>query len=68
MRGRILELPNLLDYTLQRELRRGVAGLADVGRNECGWSGRERYSAGVPGQCEASRLQQCERHESVAPV
>ena len=68
MRGRILEVPNLLDYTLLREPRRGVAGLADVGRDGCKWSGRECYSAGVTGQRKASRLQQCERHESAAPV
>ena len=36
MRGRILEVPNLLDYTLLREPQRGVAGLADVGRDGCG--------------------------------
>lgn len=63
-----LEVPNLLDYTLLREPRRGVAGLADVGRDGCRWSDRECYSAGVVEQCEASKLQQCERHESVAPV
>lgn len=68
MRGRILEVPNLLDYTLLQERRRGVARLADVDRDECGWSGRECYSAGVLRQREASRLQQCERHGSVAPV
>jgi len=36
MRGRILEVPNLLDYTLLWEPERGVAGLADVGRDRCG--------------------------------
>jgi len=35
MRGRILEVPNLLDYTLLREPRKGVAGLANVGRDRC---------------------------------
>jgi len=39
-----------------------------LGTDRCGWSGRERYSAGVPGLCRASRLHQCERHRSVAPV
>ena len=39
-----------------------------MGRDGCGWSDRESYNAGVPRQCEASRLQQCERHMSVAPV
>ena len=38
-----------------------------MGRDICGWSGKESYSAGVPRLCRASRLQQCERH-SVAPV
>ena len=53
MRGRILEVPNLLDYTLLREPRRGVEGLMNVGRDGCSWSDRECYSAGVPGQREA---------------
>ena len=39
-----------------------------MGRDKCRWSGRGSYSAGVPGLCRASRLQQCERHRSVAPV
>ena len=68
MRGRILEVPSLLDKTLLQEPRRGVTGLADVGRDGCGWSSRESYSAGVPIQHRASRLQQCERHRSVASV
>jgi len=42
--------------------------LADVGRDRCEWSSRESYSAGVLRQREASRLQQCERHGSVASV
>ena len=29
---------------------------------------QKSYSAGVPRQCRASRLQQCERHKSVASV
>ena len=68
MRGRILEVPSLLDYTVLREPRRRVAGLADVNRDGYGWSGKECYSAGVPRKREASRLQQCKRHRSVAPV
>jgi len=44
MRGRILEVPNLLDYTLLWEPRRGVVGLADVGRDECRWSDRGSFS------------------------
>jgi len=68
MSGRILEVPNLLDYTLLWEPRRGVARLADVSRDKCGWSGRECYSVRFVGQHEASRLQQCERHGSVALV
>ena len=39
-----------------------------MGRDRCTWSGRESYSVGVPRQCRASRLQQCERHRSVAPM
>ena len=37
-------------------------------RDRCGWSGRESYSVGVLRQRRASRLQQCKRHKSVAPV
>lgn len=33
MTSRILEVPNLLDYTSLWEPRRGVAGLVDVGRD-----------------------------------
>ena len=40
----------------------------ESGRDGCGWSSRESYSAKVPGQHKASRLQQCERHGSVALV
>lgn len=54
MRGKILEVPNLLDYTLLREPRREVVGLADVGRDRCGWSDRGCYSARVLGQREAT--------------
>lgn len=39
-----------------------------MGRDGCGWRSRESYSARVPIQREASRLQQCERHRTVAPV
>ena len=42
--------------------------MADVSRDGCRWSGKESYNAGVPRLCRASRLQQCERHRSVAPV
>jgi len=54
MRGKILKVPNLLDYTLLREPRRGVAGLADVSRDKCRWSNRGSYSAGVPIEREAA--------------
>jgi len=54
MRGRILEAPNLLDYTLLWEPRRGVAGLTDVSRDGCGWINRGSYSAGVLGQGETT--------------
>jgi len=37
-----------------------------VGRDGCGWSGKESYSVEVPTQRRASK--QCERHKSVAPV
>lgn len=40
----------------------------DVSRYGCGWSDRGSYSAGFPGQREASKMQQCERHGSVAPM
>jgi len=53
---------------LLQEPQRGIVGLAESGRDECRWSGRESYNAGVLRQCKASRLQQCERHGSVAPV
>jgi len=36
MRGKILEVHNLLDYTLLRDPQRGVAGLADVDKDRCG--------------------------------
>ena len=39
-----------------------------MGRDRCGWSGRESYSARIPRRRRASRLQQCERHKSVALV
>ena len=39
-----------------------------MGRDGCRWSDKESYSAVVPRQRKASRLQQCERHKSVAPV
>ena len=39
-----------------------------MGRDRCKWSSRESYSAGVPRLCRASKLHQCERHKSVAPV
>ena len=39
-----------------------------MGRDRCGWSDRESYSAGIPRRRRASRLQQCKRHMSVAPV
>jgi len=53
MRGRILEVPSLLDYTLLREPQRGVAILADVSRDGCGCSDRGSYSARFLGQREA---------------
>jgi len=49
MRGRIIELPNLLDYSLLQKPRRGVVELADIGRGGCEWSDRGSYNAGVPG-------------------
>ena len=39
-----------------------------MGRDRCGWSGRESYNVGVLGLCRDRRLQQCEGHRSVAPV
>ena len=39
-----------------------------MGKDRCGWSGKENYSVGIPIQCRASKLQQCERHKSVTPV
>ena len=54
MRGRILKVPNLLDYILRQEPRRGVAGLADVSRDGCRWSDKGSYSAGILGQREAA--------------
>lgn len=53
MRGRILEVPNLLDYTLLWEPQRGVAVLADVSREGCRWSDRRSYNAGFPRQRDA---------------
>ena len=68
MRGRILEVPNLLDYTLLWEPRRGVAGLANVGRDECDGATK---SATVQESQDSARLAGCNSarwHESVAPV
>jgi len=39
-----------------------------VVRDRCEWGGRESYSARVSRQCRDSKLQQCERHKSVAPM
>ena len=39
-----------------------------MSRDRCEWSDKGSYSAGFPRQREASRLQQHEKHESVAPV
>jgi len=39
-----------------------------LGRDRCGWSRKESYSARVLGLYRASRLQRCERHRRVAPV
>ena len=65
MRGRILKVPMIQDLATGA-LKSSSSG--DVSRDGCRWSDRGSYSVGFPGQCEASRLQQCERHESVAPV
>jgi len=40
----------------------------DVNRDTCRWSDKGSYIEGFPGQREVSRLQQCERHMSVALV
>ena len=53
MRGRILEVPSLWDLTFLREPRRGVARLADVGRDRCGWSCRESYNVELAGYSSA---------------
>jgi len=45
-RGRILEVPNLLDETLLQEPQCGVAGTDILGRDICRWSGRESDNAG----------------------
>jgi len=47
-RGKILEVPNLLDETLLREPQCGVVGTDRLGRDRCVWSGRESDSVWNP--------------------
>ena len=71
MRVRILEVPSLLDYTLLREPRRGVAVLANVSRElETDADGAIEGATVQDSRdnAEANRMQQCEKHRSIAPV
>ena len=58
-RGRILEVPNLLDETLLWERRYGV-------ETDMDGVAKRATVQGIPAQHRECRLQQCERHKCVA--